>query len=441
MARFALHRDEATSLTPNPTSSPTSASDKENRRQSTNKQTQAAMAPSRLNKRPRLTDRDSNIQSQGAPPSQRNGDTRYYDPDQDAEERRRVRRELRDLNRALNDSRGEFMQSGNDGIFKTVEKANEIFVQVKQTSDATIDSRLLVNAADLSHKKTAQLALGDASAGIDVDEFVSKCISFMRRGPANETGTPRGTQGRRGRPRQSQRDPYASDEDEGDAMNWDYLGQMACFPHNARPVVSGWLLGPLSVQKRVRAMTQRQAREAIDPELAVKPTELQQQDLGQQDSVNLTTTCSHINKLLGDTQQNRERKAERKLADVENPTEDQIQQVFDECGIADDGGIPLFAFCIDPDSFGQSVENLFYVSFLVRDGTVGISTDSRQLPTLHPAKPYAPSEAQRQGIQKHQAVFSLDYETWEQLIKVFNIKKPIIPHREEIEGETGMSWV
>jgi hypothetical protein len=60
---------------------------------------------------------------------------------------------------------------------------------------------------------------------------------------------------------------------------------------------------------------------------------------------------------------------------------------------------------------------------------------------IDPANPYAPSEAQRQGIQKHQAVFSLDYETWEQLIKVFNIKKPIIPHRQEIEGETGMSWV
>ncbi|OQD80386.1 hypothetical protein PENANT_c036G00248 [Penicillium antarcticum] len=399
------------------------------------------MASSRLNKRPRLTDRNSNIQSQGPPPSQRNGDTRYYDPDQDADERRRVRRELRDLNRELNDSRGEFMQSGNDGLYKTVEKANEIFVQVKQTSDATIDSRLLVNAADLSHKKTAQLALGDSSAGIDVDEFVSKCISFMHRGPTNATGTPRGTQGRRGRTRQSQRDPYASDEDEGDAMNWDHLGRAACFPHNARPVVPGWLLGPLSVQKRARQMTQRTAREAIDPENAVKPIELQQGDLGQQDSVNLTQTCSEINKLLGNTQKERERKAERKLQNIENPTEDQLRGVFDECGIADDGGIPLFAFCIDPHSFGQSVENLFYVSFLVRDGTVGISTDSRQLPTLHPSNPYAPSEAQRQGIQKHQAVFSLDYETWEQLIKVFNIKKPIIPHREEIEGETGMSWV
>ncbi|KAJ5775650.1 uncharacterized protein N7511_000661 [Penicillium nucicola] len=441
MAPFALHRDATTSHSHNSTSSPTSSSDKENRRHNSDKRAYPVMVPSRLNKRPRLADRDSNSQSQAPPPSQRNGDTRYYDPDQDADERRRVRRELRDLNRELNDSRGEFMQSGNDGIYKTVEKANEIFVQVKQTSDATIDSRLLVNAADLSHKKTAQLALGDASAGIDVDEFVSKCISFMHHGPTNTSDAPRGTQGRRGRPRQSQRDPYGSDEDEGDAMNWEYLGQAACFPHNARPVVAGWLLGPLSVQKRARQMTQRTAREAIDPENAVKPVELQQGDLGQQDSVNLTTTCSHINKLLSETQRKRERKAEQMLENAEDPTPEQVQEVFDECGIADDGGIPLFAFCINPHSFGQSVENLFYVSFLVRDGTVGVSTDSRQLPTLHHSNPYAPSEAQRQGIQKHQAVFSLDYETWEQLITVFNIKEPIIPHREEIEEETGMSWV
>ena len=53
--------------------------------------------------------------------------------------------------------------------------------------------------------------------------------------------------------------------------------------------------------------------------------------------------------------------------------------------------------------------------------------------------PYAPTEAQRKGIQKHQAVFSLDFETWEQLIEVFGIEKSIIPHRKETE-ETGQTW-
>lgn len=274
------------------------------------------------------------------------------------------------------------MQPGNDGILNIVEQANQFYAKVKQTADATLDSRILVNTADITHKKATQLALGDTSAGIDVDEFVSKCVSFMRRGPNNATASTNGTQGRRGRLGRSQRDPDASDEDDGDAMNWDTLGRSACFPSNARPAVSGWLLGPLSVQKRTRLMTQRRAAEQIDPSQAVAPREMAQQDLGQQDSTNLTQICSEINKLLANNQNARQEAAEKELGLQANLTPEKAQQIMDKHSIADDGGIPLFRFCISPKSFGQSVENLFYVSFLVRDGTVGVSTDSRDLPTL-----------------------------------------------------------
>ena len=47
------------------------------------------------------------------------------------------------------------------------------------------------------------------------------------------------------------------------------------------------------------------------------------------------------------------------------------------------------------------------------------------------AKPYAPSEARRMGIQKHQAVFSLDFDNWRELIEVCGITDSIIPHRDE----------
>ncbi|CAI7603901.1 unnamed protein product [Penicillium glandicola] len=452
------HLEEANTSGPRPTSSIISPgtfnSDKENRPQGINKRTTATMPPRSQSKRRRLADRPSNAQSaqssrsaqsarsaQSQASSQRTGsDTRYYDPDQDPEERRSVRRGLRDLGRELNDTRGELMQPGNDGILNIVEQANQFYAKVKQTADATLDSRILVNTADLTHKKATQLALGDTSAGIDVDEFVSKCVSFMRRGPNNATASTNGTQGRRGRPARSQRDPDASDEDDGDAMNWDTLGRSACFPNNARPAVSGWLLGPLSVQKRTRQLTQRRAVERIDPTQAVAPREMAQQDLGQQESSNLTQICSEINKLLANNQDNRQKAAERELGRETNLTPEKAQEIMDKHSVADDGGIPLFRFCINPKSFGQSVENLFYVSFLVRDGTVGVSADSRELPTLHAAAPFAPSEAQKKGVQKHQAVFSLDHDTWYEIIKVFNIKDSIIPHREEKQQETGTSW-
>lgn len=202
----------------------------------------------------------------------------------------------------------------------------------------------------------------------------------MRRGPGT-TITP--TQ--RQRHRQSQRDPNASDgEDDGDAMNWDWLGRKACLPFSSRPTVSGFLLGPLSVEKRTRQLTQRRATERPDPSQLTRPNDLVQEDLGQEDN-NLTAMCSTIGQLLSFTQARSQEQAQKELEDTygsDAPGEEVIQAVMDKHNVCDDGGIPLFKFCINPRSFGQSVENLFYVSFLVRDGHAGINTDSRNLPTL-----------------------------------------------------------
>ncbi|OJI81964.1 hypothetical protein ASPTUDRAFT_125634 [Aspergillus tubingensis CBS 134.48] len=432
----------------NHTVSQGSPSDKENRSSATGitKRNQPqTMAHARRAKRARLSARDSNVQatqSQVASQATRNSANQFYDPDQDHRERRQVRKGLRDLTRDLNDSRNEYLQAGNHGLRDTIKKANDIFENVKQTSDATIDSRLLVQAADLSYKKTAQLVLGDASAGIDVDEFVSKCISFMRRAPADsQASMPSSTQRRRTGIGRSQMDPNDSDEDQGDAMNWDWLGRAACFCSNARPSVPGFLLGPLSVQKRVRQQPVRRARERIDPARAVAPQELQEKDLDRQETSNLTTMCASINRLLARTQNNGQDVVEAELSQLpDDPDEDTVQEVMARNNVADDGGVPLFQFCINPHSFGQSVENLFYVSFLVRDGLVGIAVDSRGMPTLHSAKPHAPSEAQRKGIKKRQAIFTLDFETWQELIQVYDIKDSIIPHREEETQNTAQSW-
>ncbi|KAJ5908154.1 nuclear protein Qri2/Nse4 [Penicillium taxi] len=437
MAPISLHNlDEPNAYNSTPPSSPDTSPNKENRRHHCDKRHSVAEM-SQSSKRRRFTDRTSNIHSQSSSSQQqRRQSNRYYDPDQDEGERREIRKGLRDLTRDLNDSRSEFMRSGNKGIYETVEKANKLFAHVKQTADATIDSRLLVNAADLSHKKTAQLTLGSSAAGIDVDEFVSKCISFMRHGPGGSM--PSGGSRRNRMGRLTQRDNDSGDEDDGDAMNWEWLGRTACFPHNARPPVSGWLLGPLSVQKRVRQVVQRRQNENFSNVERNQPKDLAQEDLGQE-TANLTTMCSNVNQLLANHMADAQDKVDTILS-AENPTEDRVQEVMADCKIADDGGTPLFQFCINPKSFGQTIENLFYVSFLVRDGIVGVATDSRNLPTLHSSDPYAPSEAQKRGVEKHQAVFSLDFDTWEKLIEEFKITESIIPHREEEDAQTGLKW-
>jgi non-structural maintenance of chromosomes element 4 len=316
---------------------------------------------------------------------------------------------------------------------------------VKQTSDATIDSRLLVTAADLTYKKTNEMALGDSSTGVDVDEFVSKCISFMRRAgsPAgrsnaangrgrSSSAAPSGTQSQRRR----RRPGFEEDEDDDDQLDWAHLGRNACFLYNSRPCLSGFLLGPLSVQKRVRQQTQRKAREArANPANAVRPQDLRDEDMEKQETANLTVVCSEIRKLLGRIQDTGEKAVNAAYSMNENMTDEEAQDLMREHGLADDGQVPLFDFCVNPKSFGQTVENMFYVSFLIKEGTLGLGFDSRGLPTLGGAE--KKTLEQRQEAPKNQAVFTLDFDMWEAIIESHGIQKSLIPHRREEEYDDG----
>jgi len=90
----------------------------------------------------------------------------------------------------------------------------------------SIDSRFLVKAAVLASKKAKNAALGDGSQDVDVDDFISKCISFMRKGdeallesnPARSSRPATQSQ----RPRRTQLDSDSEDDEanDGDADNW-----------------------------------------------------------------------------------------------------------------------------------------------------------------------------------------------------------------------------
>ncbi|MCJ1257831.1 nuclear protein [Lignoscripta atroalba] len=443
------------SLSPSPAAS--FSSDKENRESSPNAVRQsnskskvmppprfptpasAEPTPPHTNKRRRLGERDAPNASQAAYQRQLDleGDIQYYDPDQPMEERRAVRKGIRDLARELTDSRTEFLAPGSSGLVDTLNKANEIFHGVKQTSDATLDSRLLVSTADLSARRATQLRLGDSAPGIDVDEFVMRCISFMRKGPGDNDAALSSSSTQRHRRRRDDSDDdnvvLEGSGDEGDAENWEWLGRKACFPNNLRPPVPGFLLGPLSVQKKVRRQTQRRERlQKRDPRDAVRPEELKAKDLEKVENSNLTTLCKNILELLSRKQVEGESKVEREA--TEDMSDDQLRALMAKYCITDDGGLSFFHFVINPRSFGQTVENLFYISFLIRDGNVGIGKDSNMLPTLHVSQPRSSKEIKDQAIQKHQAIFHLDFPTWEDLIEVFEIKECMIPNRRSVDG-------
>ncbi|KKY19140.1 putative nuclear protein qri2 nse4 [Phaeomoniella chlamydospora] len=351
---------------------------------------------------------------------------------------------MRELANQLNDSRAEYLQAQSDGLLETLNQADTFFKSVKQTSDATIDSRILVQTGDLSYKKTTQLVLGDGATGIEVDDFVFRCIAYMRSAPSDDDGLLNQTQHsssqrNRRRPTQRTADSDAEDEDESEdfAYDWSYLGSSACFPYNSRPCVSGFLLGPLSLQKRARIQSQRRARQPrANLADVMRPTQLTTEDIeASHETANLTQICDGISKLLRKVQADGQERVEAEVDD--DMTEDEVLQIMQEHGVSDDGGVPLMHFCVNPKSFGQTVENLFYVSFLIKEGAAGINFDSTGLPTLHPHQPTAPQEAQVKGVTKNQAVFALDFQTWEDLVHTFGLTESLIPHRQEEEYDDG----
>ena len=210
------------------------------------------------------------------------------------------------------------------------------------------------------------------------------CISFMRRAPAD------GNSSRR-RGQEDSDDEAADAYDEGDAFNWEWLGRQACFPTNVRPPVPGFLLGPLSVQKKVRKATQRRERlQRKDPNDAVRPEEMKAQDFEKSDSSNLTTICTNIRQLLVNTMINGQRAAIEEMGD--DISDDEARALLAKHNVADDEGVPFFQFVVNPKSFGQTVENLFYVSFLIKDGSVGFGNDSNMIPTLRKSRLFSRKE-------------------------------------------------
>lgn len=283
------------------------------------------------------------------------------------------------------DKRDELIRPDNHDLLDHIKKQNYYMTKVKQTADAALDARVLVYASDLASKRLKNTLHGQGSVGIDVDQFVSRCIHFMKSGGDPEA--PSATQVRNRR-RTGAEEEDEEDEDTGEALDWALMGKEACFPFNKRPPVSSFLLGPLSVQRRARASQVRRVRQQRQPVgPATKPQELTQADIKQSENSNLPHLVKGIKDRLEKHIEENGEKAAEELSQIEgDPDEEDIQAASRRHRVwmttEGEGAVSLFDFVVNPTSFGQTVENLFYISFLIREGSVKVEEDDDGLPLL-----------------------------------------------------------
>ncbi|CAG8498434.1 10676_t:CDS:2 [Paraglomus occultum] len=288
-----------------------------------------------------------------------------YDPNQDKEEKRWLRKAYRSLILQTEENRQEYLRPESDGLKRTLNKANELYQKVKQTHEATLDSRLLVLSGDLGVQK-ARLMRVDSNA-FDIDDYVAKLVTFMG--------------GRQ-----------YDDEDESPKLDWKALGKVAARYTDRVPTMD-FMLGPLSVEQKQRKTPGQRARLVKCKDDLKRPQEIKEGDLIREEN---ETTRNVV----------------------------MIYKILEE-----NTPINMFEFILNPESYGQSVENLFYVAFLIRDGKAYIEDETGE-PILSICEPPTQEDYQ-QGLTKKQLVMELDYHTWKDTIECYGIKRPIIATRQK----------
>jgi len=92
----------------------------------------------------------------------------------------------------------------------------------------------------------------------------------------------------------------------------------------------------------------------------------------------------------------------------ENATSHMVRQVADL--LREHSPINLFEFVINPRSFGQTIENIFYLSFSVRDARAKIEMDRNGLPMVSYVDMLSDEEME---MENKQCVLAITMQQWE----------------------------
>ncbi|QHS72133.1 Smc5-Smc6 complex subunit NSE4 [Saccharomyces paradoxus] len=179
-------------------------------------------------------------------------------------------------------------------------------------------------------------------------------------------------------------------------FNWFRMGALYNAVSKDAPIADH-LMGPFSVEKKPRVLTQRRRNN---------------DHIGEKITAEKITQHS-----LNSTQQ--------------ETTPEQVKKCFKKLSkkIGPEGSINLFIFIIDPNSFSRSIENLFYTSFLIKEGKLLMEHDEEGLPTIKIKQSISHADSRgkeierqrRRGAHQNHIIFQMDMSTWRKLIKKYNI--------------------
>ncbi|KAK3804210.1 hypothetical protein RRG08_040719 [Elysia crispata] len=294
---------------------------------------------------------------------------------QDEIERREIRERYRQFQDELSEQILEVVNPNNeeDLLFEKLQTVDRLFKPVKNTREAALDSTSLVNISELGKKKAQ--ALKTDFLRFNAADFCDKVRIKVSNGI-------------------SKKENYGLSHDD-----WVKLGRTITPFFRSTPVLN-FMCGAFQrdvVPKKKRTVKEKETES--ESSKVTKPAQLSSFEETERGELT-TAQVEHLLKTLWGVYERNEKQP-----------------------------ICFFEFVTNPNSYGQTVENIFYASFLVRDGHAFVSLDDEELPVIEPLQKDlndATSSAQQQAGQKQQIVMTLTPAEWRDIVKSFKIEVPLI---------------
>ncbi|XP_019358480.1 PREDICTED: non-structural maintenance of chromosomes element 4 homolog A [Gavialis gangeticus] len=302
---------------------------------------------------------------------------RVASPDGDDTSRRLIRHQYRELINTVQQNREAMLNSKSNKLTEALEEANILFTGVSRAREAALDAQFLVLASNLGKEKANELH-SDMTA-FDLPAFAEDLLTFMglNRIQDNDSDEEGSTGG------------YLPND------AWHKLGAEAETYFRRAPSFH-YMLGSFSADPPVpKQRIERQKRKTGREERSAMPAQLRRMEESHQEA-----TEKEVERILG-----------------------LLQTHFNN-----DPEIPIsfFDFVIDPNSFARTVENIFHVSFIIRDGFARIKLDQDRLPIIEPSNDNEGRENDQNAQVRHQAIISLSHQEWKDIVETFEITESMI---------------
>ncbi|XP_063261254.1 non-structural maintenance of chromosomes element 4 homolog A [Prinia subflava] len=298
----------------------------------------------------------------------------------DREHNRMIRSQYRELISTVQQNREAMLNSKSNKLTEVLEEANALFDGVCRAREAALDAQFLVLASNIGKEKANELH--SEMSAFDSTAFAEDLLTFMGINRTEETS-----------------DTEDESDDSGGFLPgdaWKRMGEEA-LKYFKRASGFYYMLGSWKSETPVpKQRIERQKKANSGKAVQAMPAQLKRMEESHQEAT--------------------EKEVERILRILQTHFENDP-----------DTPISFFDFVIDPNSFARTVENMFHVSFLIRDGLARIKLDEDELPVIEPTKSSGAGEEDGRGGARNQVIIRLDQREWQEIIDTLEIREPMIP--------------